>query len=68
MEEGANVMIMIGCDFHPGLQELCMLDTQTGRRREQWLSHALGPAPVREFYADPSKPGRGQDKKDKYDL
>ena len=49
-------MIMIGCDFHPGLQELCLLDTETGRRREQWLSHDLGPAPAREFYADLSKP------------
>ena len=56
MEEGANVMIMIGCDFHPGLQELCLLDTETGRRREQRLSHDLGPAPVRESYADLSKP------------
>src|SRR5271154_1144924 len=58
MEEGANVMIMIGCDFHPGMQELCVLDAETGRRREQWLSHDLGPAPVREFYAGLSKPVR----------
>src|SRR5271168_3103482 len=58
MEEGANVMIMIGCDFHPGLQELCLLDTETGRRREHWLSHDLGPGQVREFYAGLSKPAR----------
>ncbi len=58
MEEGANVMIMIGCDFHPGLQELCLLDTETGRRREQWLSHELGPAAVREFYAGLPRPVR----------
>ena len=51
-------MIMIACDFRSGLQELCMLDTQTGRRREQWLSHDLGPAPVRQFYAGLSKPVR----------
>jgi hypothetical protein len=51
-------MIMIGCDFHPGLQELCLLDTETGRRREQWLSHDLGPAPVRQFYAALPRPAR----------
>jgi transposase len=58
MEEGANVMLMIGCDFHPGLQELCLLDTETSRRREQWLSHDLGPAPVRQFYAALPRPVR----------
>src|SRR5271154_3044251 len=58
MEEGANVMLMIGCDFHPGMQELCVLNTETGRRREQWLSHDLGPAPVREFFSGLSKPVR----------
>ncbi len=51
-------MLMIGCDFHPGLQELCLLDTETGRRREQWLSHDLGPAPVRQFYAALPRPVR----------
>src|SRR5271163_308705 len=58
MEEGANVMIMIGCDFHPGLEELALLDTETGRRRQHCLSHDLGPAPVREFYSGLSKPVR----------
>ena len=43
-------MIMIGCDFHPGLEELCVLDTETGRRREQWLSHA-GPCSGAGVYA-----------------
>ena len=51
-------MIMIGCDFHPGLEELALFDTETGRRREQWLSHAFGPAPVQEFYAGLGKPVR----------
>lgn len=45
MEEGANVMIMIGCDFHPGLEEIALLDTETGTRREHRLSHAFGQAP-----------------------
>lgn len=51
-------MIMIGCDFHPGLQELALLDTETGRRRQHWLSHAFGPEPVRPFYAALARPAR----------
>jgi hypothetical protein len=47
MEEGANVMLMIGCDFHPGLEELAILDTQSGQRQQHRLSHALGLEPVR---------------------
>src|SRR5271168_4256363 len=58
MEEGANVMIMIGCDFHPGLEELALLDTETGRRREHGLSHSFGSGPVREFYAGLGQPVR----------
>src|SRR5271154_1663780 len=58
MEEGANVMIMIGCDFHPGLEELALLDTETGRRRQHCLSHSFGAGPVREFYAGLGQPVR----------
>src|ERR1700738_1969139 len=56
MEEGANVMIMIGCDFHPGMQEVSLLDTESGRRWQQMFSHASGPGPVREFYAGLGRP------------
>lgn len=49
-------MIMIGCDFHPGLEELALLDTETGRRWGQVLSHATGPGRVREFYAGLPRP------------
>jgi transposase len=56
MEEGANVMIMIGCDFHPGLQEIALLDTETGRRQEHWLSHTFGPSQVRDFYGGLAQP------------
>jgi hypothetical protein len=38
-EEGANAMIILGCDFHPGLQQVAMLDTNTGRRFEGRLTH-----------------------------
>jgi len=49
-------MIMIGCDFHPGMQEVSLLDTETGRRWQQLLSHASGPGAVREFYAGLPRP------------
>ncbi|WP_157467424.1 hypothetical protein [Edaphobacter aggregans] len=58
VEEGANVMLMIGCDFHPGLEELALLDTETGQRRQQRLSHAFGLEPVRQFYAGLPRPAR----------
>lgn len=51
-------MIMIGCDFHPGLQEIALLDTETGQRRSQRLSHALGQEGIREFYAGLQRPVR----------
>ena len=44
-------MLMIGCDFHPGLEEVAILDTESGQRRELTLSHAFGLEPVRQFYA-----------------
>jgi transposase len=51
-------MIMIGCDFHPGFEEICLLDTETGLRRQHRLSHALGGEPVRQFYAGLPRPVR----------
>jgi len=32
-------MLMIGCDFHPSVQQIAALDTTTGRRWETRLSH-----------------------------
>lgn len=49
-------MIMIGCDFHPGMQEIAVLDTESGRRRQHWLSHVYGPGQAREFYGGLAKP------------
>lgn len=51
-------MHMIGCDFHPGLEELAILETETGRRRHHRLSHALGLEPIRQFYAGLPQPVR----------
>ena len=51
-------MIMIGCDFHPGLEELALLDTETDRRWQHCLSHSFGAGPMREFSANLPKPVR----------
>src|SRR5213078_2677787 len=37
--EGANVMLIIGCDFHPGFQQVAIFDNQTGEYQEKRLSH-----------------------------
>jgi transposase len=58
MEEGANVMIMIGCDFHPGMEEIAMLDLETGHRQHRTLRHAVGTEEVRSFYAALAGPVR----------
>ena len=42
-------MLIIGCDFHPGVQQIAALDTETGRRWEVRLSHQGNQ--VRQFYA-----------------
>ena len=49
-------MIMIGCDFHPGFEEIALLDTATGRRWQSWLSHAFGLERVGKFYTELAKP------------
>ena len=40
-------MIIIGCDYHPGFQEIAFVDTETGDCREQQLKHGEG---AQEFY------------------
>src|SRR6201997_1957162 len=39
LREGANVMLIIGCDFHPGFQQIAIFDNQTGAYEERRLSH-----------------------------
>lgn len=51
-------MHMIGCDFHPGLEQVAVLETESGQRQEFCLSHASGPEPVRAFYASLTGPVR----------
>ena len=43
-------MKIIGCDFHPGYQQIMMLDTETGEIIEKALSHERKEE-VRAFYA-----------------
>jgi transposase len=49
-------MLIIGCDFHPGVQQVAVLDTETGRRWEGRLSHTGDQ--VRQFYSDLPRPVR----------
>jgi transposase len=46
-------MIIVGCDFHPGWQQVAWVDTETGETVERKLEHSSGAA--RAFYA--SLPG-----------
>src|SRR4029077_21013476 len=36
---GANVMLIIGCDFHPGFQQVSIFDKGTGEVKEMRLQH-----------------------------
>jgi transposase len=40
-------MLIIGCDFHPGFQQIAMLDTETGEYGERRLAHR---AEAEQFY------------------
>jgi transposase len=47
-------MKIIGCDFHPGYQQIAMLDQSTGEVMEKRLSHQGEEA--RQFYAQLAGP------------
>ena len=42
-------MIIIGCDYHPGFQQIAFVDTETGDCGEQCLEHCEG---AEKFYRD----------------
>jgi transposase len=42
-------MIIIGCDYHPGFQQIAFVDTETGDCGEQRLEHSEA---ARKFYRD----------------
>ena len=47
-------MIIIGCDYHPGFQQIAFVDTETGELQEQRLQHR---EEAEKFYRDLA--GRG---------
>src|SRR2546423_5237563 len=36
---GASVMLIIGCDYHPGFQQVAIFDNRTGEVEEKRLQH-----------------------------
>src|SRR6202047_4983830 len=47
--ERSRTMIIIGCDYHPGFQQIALVDTETGDYGEQRLAHSEG---AEKFYRD----------------
>src|ERR1700694_2875980 len=45
----SRTMIIIGCDYHPGFQQIAFVDTETGDCGEQRLAHSEG---AEKFYRD----------------
>jgi transposase len=48
-------MIIIGCDYHPGFQQIAFVDTETGDYGEQRLEHSEG---AEKFYRDLATQGK----------
>src|SRR5215475_5060604 len=42
-------MLIIGCDYHPGFQQIAYVDTETGELQERRLKH---PEEAEKFYRD----------------
>src|SRR6201993_1803606 len=42
-------MLIIGCDYHPGFQQIAFVDTETGELQERRLQH---PAEAEKFYRE----------------
>ena len=42
-------MLIIGCDYHPGFQQIAFVDTDTGELQEQRLEHR---EEAEKFYRD----------------
>src|ERR1700741_162451 len=43
-------MLIVGCDYHPSVQQIAFVDTETGDYGEQRLKHSDGEA--EKFYRD----------------
>ena len=48
-------MIIIGCDYHPGFQQIAFVDTETGELQERRLEH---PEVAEKFYRELSVQGK----------
>ena len=48
-------MIIIGCDYHPGFQQIAFVDTETGDYGEQRLGHSEG---AEKFYRELAAQGK----------
>jgi len=48
-------MTIIGCDYHPGFQQIAFVDTETGDYGEQRLEHSEG---AEKFYRDLAAQGK----------
>ena len=48
-------MLIIGCDYHPGFQQIAWVDTETGEGSERQLTHSNGEA--ENFYRDLQRRG-----------
>jgi transposase len=48
-------MIIIGCDYHPGFQQIAFVDTETGDCGEQRLEHSEA---AEKFYRDLAAQGK----------
>ena len=42
-------MIIIGCDYHPGVQQIAWVDTDSGEFQESRLQHR---EPAEQFYRE----------------
>ena len=51
-------MKIIGCDFHPGYQQIAMVETETGEFTQMRLSHSNNGEEARKFYAGLAGPVR----------
>src|SRR6266702_8069456 len=53
--ERSRTMNIIGCDYHPGFQQIAFVDTETGDCGEQRLEHSEG---AEKFYRDLAAQGK----------
>src|SRR4029450_6398035 len=53
--ERSRTMIIIGADYHPGFQQIALVDTETGEFQERQVQHREG---EEKFYPEPAAQGQ----------